>query len=182
MFLELADNNTIEKIFIPGINGGANFVVNPSFFDKLNDYEYSNSISEILQFNPQIDLLQLISERDSRRKKLGLRPTNYSPELSSKFGTWLSVTGKKIEKFFQSDSTNQPVTATLPDGQTVVIQTPVKQDSPFMNVLKGITGAFGLYNPPTPNQPQQQNSLSQYLPIILIAGGGLLAYKLISKK
>jgi hypothetical protein len=182
MYLELADNNKITQLFIPATEASRNFIISPTFFDRLNDYEYSNAISEILEFNPKVNLNQLIAERDSRRSIMGLPKTHFQPELSSKFGNWLKSTGSKIEHFFKADTQNQPVTATLPDGQQVTVLTPIKKDSPFMGILKGLAGAFGLYQEQTPQQPVQQSSFEKYLPLLAIAGGGFIIYKLITKK
>lgn len=182
MYLELADNTTITKLFIPATEVNRNFLVSPLFFDRLNDYEYSNAISEIMEYNPKVNLMQLIKERDMRRAAMGLPKTNFQPEFSSKFGNWLKETGSKIEKFFKADTQNQPVTATLPDGQQVTVVTPIKRDSPFMGILKGVAGAFGLYQEPQPQAPVQQSSLEKYLPLIAIAAGGFIVYKLVTKK
>lgn len=181
MYLELADKNTDNYLYIPVIGSNKAYNVSPVFFDKLNDFEFSGVMEEILHYN-RINLPEFIRERDKRRASIGLPPTNYNPEMGKKFGDWLKDTGKKIEAFFKpSDSgSTTPVTVTTPDGQTLIVQAPVKQDSAFTNILKGVAGAFGLYKEPTPVQQYQPQT--NYTPLLLGAGAAFILYKLISKK
>lgn len=181
MILQLEDSNS--KIYIPtGENTGWN--VDPKFFDKLNDYEFSGVISEAMAFN-NIDLPLFIAARDIRRQKIGLPKTNFQQiEMSGKFGDWLKQAGKKIENFFKPSESTQPVAITLPDGQVTYLNAPFKKESAFNTILKGVAGAFGLYTPPVDPStlPQPTNPMKYILPVAVVGIGGLIAYKLLSKK
>lgn len=174
MLLELADTGT-EKVYIP-IETGGGYSVPVSFFDKLSDYEFSGLFSELREFN-NFDLNQIIKDRDIRRRKVGMPETKYTVVLNgSAFGDWLKQAGKKIGDFFKPTQTGG-APLIQPDG-TITYQPQGTQDSGFQNAIKSLAMAFGYY---TPEQPKQQSMLSQALPYIAIAGGGLLLYKLIKK-
>ena len=179
-YLQLETGQDIT-IFVPkGNNGG--YTVPFSFFDKLNDYEFSQTIAELLAFNPNFDLRAAIRERDERRKNLGLQATNYNPLLESKFGDWIARTGKKIEQFFKPTEKTTPVTVTTPDGQEVTVQAPIKQESGAMKVLGYIASAFGFQKPGQQQQQQVQPTLTQQvMPLLLLAGAGFIIYKIVKK-
>lgn len=180
MYLQLEDQGAVQ-IFVPGKNNPG-YMVPVSFFDNLSDYEFSQTFAELLAFNPSMDLRSIITERDKRRFTKGLPATNYQPLLESKFGDWIARTGKKIEQFFKPTEKTTPVSVTTPDGQEIIVQAPIKQDSMFTGIVKGVAKAFGFYNEPVPIQPQQPSVLRQIIPLLAIGTAGFIAYKLIVKK
>lgn len=177
MFLQLEDQ---QQIFVPG-EKNPGYMVDFSFFDRLNDYEFSQTIAELLAFNSGFNLNNAIRQRNIRRAAIGLPATNYSPMLESKFGDWIKRTGKKIEGWFKPSESNQTATVTMPDGQQVQVNTPVKKDSGFMQVLTGVAKAFGLYTEqPTYVQPEK-STFEKILPFAAIGIGGLVLWKVIKK-
>lgn len=181
MYLQLHDSG-IPEIFVPK-DKEKGYKVPFSFFDKLNNYEFSQTIAELLAFNPGFDLTYAIAGRNERRAKLGLQPTVYYPLLESKFGDWIKRTGKKIENAFKPSETTTPIQVTTPDGQTITVQAPIKGDSQVSGIVKGVAKAFGFYTEPTPQNPYPvQSPMMKVLPFALLGIGGLVAYKLIKKR
>jgi len=96
MVLELADNNESNFLNIPYENKV--YKVNPAYFDKLNDYEFSNLFLELQEVN-KIDPIKFIRERDIRRSKINLPPTKFNPTLSGGV-PWLKKAGAEIKSWF----------------------------------------------------------------------------------
>jgi len=181
MYLQLQDAGEIT-IYVPkGANSG--YSVPFSFFDKLNDYEFSQTIAELLAFNPGFDLKAAVQQRNQRRANLGLKPTVYFPMLESKFGDWIKRTGKKIENAFKPSESTTPIQVQTPDGQVITVQAPIKGDSQVSGIVKGVAKAFGFYTEPTPQNPYPvQSPMMKVLPFALLGIGGLVAYKLIKRR
>lgn len=176
MRLLLADSGgTGKTLFLPSNSG--NFNVDPVIFDRLSDFEYTNLLSDLIVVNPGLNVDGLIRERDLRRAKMRLPRTVLVPGMSSKFGDWLHKAGEKISAAFKPTESTAPAQVQLPDGQIVTVQTPIKQDSPFMNVLKSVSKVFGFYNDPVPTNVQK----TDYSPLLYL-GAGLVAYKLLKSR
>ena len=181
MYLQLQDGNELT-IFVPK-DGNKGYSVPFSFFDRLNDYEFSQTIAELLAFNPGFDLKAGILARNIRRAQMGLNPTVYFPLLESKFGDWIKRTGKKIENAFKPSESTTPIQVQTPDGQTITVQAPIKGDSQVSGIVKGVAKAFGFYTEPTPQNPYPvQSPIMKVLPFALLGLGGIVAYKLIKRR
>ena len=181
MYLQLADSGS-QKVYIPNENGGG-YNVPISFFDKLNDYEFSGLFTELLQVN-NFDLGTVIKERDQRRAKIGLPSTNYQVPLSSKFGDWFKQAGDKISAFFKPTNKGNAIPLIQPDGSiSYAYDYSQPQQSGFTSLLQNLATAFGFYTPPQPQQQQQSDSLiDKVLPLAAVGVAGLALYKVFKNK